>query len=895
MNRYATGLLILFVSCAALFLVREAGAEEPVVADPDTATVTADSAAVAEAGEKEDKKKEKTFEETVADHQVVEGLFTFYRKDDEAKVYMEIRPEQFERVFLCTLTRESADGHYFHSSSMMYNFPFILKRVGKRVQLLHKNVYFRAEGSPPIQRAIDRGLSNSIVGSTKLVECLPHPERNSILVDATDLFVQDIGMVGTIFSEHIKKVKYSLDKDNSAFGPIKSFQRNCEIDVVLQYKSSNPKAAYPIPDPRSFEHTYHYSLSALPRTAYRPRLADDRVGHFLTMYQDYSSALRDTPYNRYVSRWNLVKADPKASRSRPRKPIVFHMENTVPVEYRDAVRKGILLWNDAFERIGFKDAIVVKQQPDDAEWDPADVRYNTVRWFVAPGAGYARGPSHTNPFTGEIYDADIMVSADMVRYVFRSYEEFTNPVAIGDSIAAALGLIRNHAQGACNYATEAAQQAAFGWDLLSARGLVGQGDDGARKYIEQYLTHVIAHEIGHTLGLRHNFKASAVHPADQLHDKDLTGREGIASSVMDYLTVNIAPEGQKQGHYFQNVLGRWDYWAIEYAYRSINVGSTEAERPELEKIASKSADPRVAYGTDEDAFSDARGIDPTANRWDIGDDPIRFHRERIALGRELWTKIESEFEVEGARYQKLRTVFGRGFGPYRGAAENVTKFIGGMYFRRDHVGDPGARVPFEPVPAEKQREALALLVEHLFGRDSFRFPPSLLSKLAPERFYDFTDAIWKVQRIDYPVHDVVLSTQRRPLNALYHPIRLSRMLDLELHAADEADAFTMVELFDGIRDAIWAELAVPDNVNSFRRALQRVHLAKLVSLVVSPPAGTPRDASALARADLSTLKAAIGEALTAEALDRYTRAHLDEAAARIDAALEAGMQRPVGG
>ena len=186
-------------------------------------------------------------------------------------------------------------------------------------------------------------------------------------------------------------------------------------------------------------------------------------------------------------------------------------------------------------------------------------------------------------------------------------------------------------------------------------------------------------------------------------------------------------------------------------------------------------------------------------------------------------------------------------------------------------------------------------MEHIFGRDSFQFSPSLLNKLAPERFYDFTDAIWRVQRIDYPVHDVVLSTQRRPLNALYHPIRLSRLLDLELRATGETDAFTMVELFDGLRGAIWSELEVPDNVNSFRRALQRVHLAKLVRLVVSPPAGTPRDASALARADLSSLKAAIGDALASNTLDRYTRAHLDEAAARIDAALEAQMQRPVGG
>jgi hypothetical protein len=228
------------------------------------------------------------------------------------------------------------------------------------------------------------------------------------------------------------------------------------------------------------------------------------------------------------------------------------------------------------------------------------------------------------------------------------------------------------------------------------------------------------------------------------------------------------------------------------------------------------------------------------------------------------------------------------------AVPNVTKYIGGMYHHRDHVGDPDGRLPFEPVPAEKQREALAFLTEHVFGPDAFDFPPSLLNKLAPERFRDFSNSVWEMQRLDYPIHAVIATIQQHPLNRLYDGMLMGRILDIELRGGEGGEVFTLPEMFAGVREAVWSELEQASDVNSFRRSLQRAHLRKLIGLVVKPGTSVPEDACTLARADLKRLQAGIERALSGAAMDEYTRAHLDESVARIEAALDADIDRQLG-
>ena len=872
--------------------------EEEEAAQDSTATEEEDEEEDEEE-EDEDEDKGPDFDEVVEDFDKIEGLFDLYRDEAENKVYLAIRPEQLDKIYLGNVTRTQGDGFFFDSASLVHpwgrgwgTFPFVFEKVGKKIFFKHKNVYFRADEDAAIHHAVDRGVSDSILG-TAAIEGEPHPETGAVLVDPTSLFVQDIALVGFIFSEHIKDVTYKFDSDDSYFGALSNFSGNTEIDVVLHFKTDAPKVnAYTLPDLRSFQHTYHYSLCQLPESDFKPRLADDRVGYFTTSYQDYTSALRENPYVHNINRWKLVKAEPKFKQSPPRKPIVFWLENSIPVEYRESVKQGVLLWNTAFERVGFKEAIQVKDQPDDPDWDAADVRYSTIRWMVNPGRAYAVGPSRTNPFTGEIFDADIRISADMIRYSYLQFEEYADPAsqtAIGDSIAATLGLGFNHSAGYCDMAAGLIQEAAFGWHVLEARSSGTALEKDAEQYLHQFIVELTAHEVGHTLGLRHNFKASTIHSTTQLHDTEVSAREGLSSSVMDYNPVNIAPPGVEQGEYYQTALGAYDHWAIEYGYRPLKADDPHSEHAQLNKIASKVANPDLPYGTDEDAFWSTRAIDPTAARWDLGDDSIEYYRNLVAVSSELWGNIESEFETKGGRYQKLRRVFGWGFRPYRTGGANVARYIGGIYHNRDHIGDPGGRMPLVPVPAARQREALEFLIEHVFGPDAFGWSPQLLNKLAPERDWDFTDQIWSVKRIDFPIHDYVLAIQRAPLVRLYDATLLGRLQDLELRYESE-NPFTMPELFTNLRLAIWSELSAGTSINGFRRNLQREHLMHLIRLALKPGAA-PEDARSLARADLQRLAAAIEPLLGRTDLDGYTNAHLAEVKTRIEAALTAEVVR----
>ncbi len=241
---------------------------------------------------------------------------------------------------------------------MMYEFPFSFRKVGANIQMIAENVKFRADKDSAIFKAITNNITESIFSACK-IQAISKSD-SLILIDASQLLIFDFPGISN-------RGKYILDKKNSYFEQINSFESNSELDMVFHYKGKKSDYVFTLPNSSSMLHKYHLSISELPNNSYKPRLLDDRVGHFDIIYQDYSEMLSESPYVRYITRWNLEKKNPNAKFSQPKEPIVFWIENTVPHKFRKAFRDGVLAWNDSFEKIGFKNAIVVKQMPDDAD------------------------------------------------------------------------------------------------------------------------------------------------------------------------------------------------------------------------------------------------------------------------------------------------------------------------------------------------------------------------------------------------------------------------------------------------------------------------------------------------------------------------------------------------
>jgi hypothetical protein len=406
------------------------------------------------------------------------------------------------------------------------------------------------------------------------------------------------------------------------------------------------------------------------------------------------------------------------------------------------------------------------------------------------------------------------------------------------------------------------------------------------------------HEVGHTLGLRHNFKASTMLPNEQLHDTGITRKQGLVGSVMDYAPVNLAPKGVKQGDYFTTTLGPYDYWAIEYAYKPLS-GNTEAEFEELKKIATQCVRPGVDYATDEDLYGTS---DPLVNQWDLGADPMKFAQDRMRLAEELMKGLADRVVEKGDGYQRVRQAFGMLLAQYGNGAHLVSNYVGGEHMHRDHVGDPNGRDPFVPVKSAKQREALKFLQEHILTDKSFQFSPQLLRRLSADRWMHWGNNRAFAASVDFPVYERVLNIQRVVLNHMYDPQVLRRIQNNALKADKDEQPMTVAELFRGLTEAVWSDVPKPGveaagapASSIVRRNLQREQLKTLTDLVLGQKLGSsaPPDARSLARMHLREIGKRIDRVLkdgNAAKLDDTTRAHLEEAQERIAKVLSASMQ-----
>ena len=396
---------------------------------------------------------------------------------------------------------------------------------------------------------------------------------------------------------------------------------------------------------------------------------------------------------------------------------------------------------------------------------------------------------------------------------------------------------------------------------------------------------VVMHEVGHALGLRHNFRASTVYTQAQLSDAEFTREHGVAGSVMEYNAINLALPGERQGVFGMTTLGPYDYWAIEYGYKEI---APEQEREELRKIASRSNEPLLAYATDED---NSFGIDPEANTGDLSNDPLEFARRRLLLARELWDRWQDRELAPGESYVVLRRTVGRGLLVVGRSSMIVAKYIGGVSTSRDHAGSP--RPPLNPVNAVQQREALDIIAAGIFSSDSFRFKPTFMRRLQVDYLDrgDFYDAGFSTTGADYSLSGQVLKIQRDVLNLLMSDTVALRIIDSEVKLDDPKGGLRLSELYVSLHRAIWSELKTGQEITPLRRNLQREHLARVANALVRPSATMSADARALLRQDARALRDELKAVPVKTALSKETQAHIAESLSTLDEALKAPLQR----
>lgn len=610
---------------------------------------------------------------------------------------------------------------------------------------------------------------------------------------------------------------------------------------------------------------FYYSFMPLPAAAMHGRRADDRIGHFVSTSQDYSDDVTPTTAVHLVERWRLEKREPAAALSDPRQPIVYWIDANVPEKYRESVRQGVLAWNAAFERIGFKNAIVVQQQAATDTFDTMDARHASIRWFVGSDVGFAIGPSQVDPRSGEILDADIAMSDVFARGVRRVIGEDGFDLSPPQS-----------AQARCDYMQESAQEMGFAMDVLEARGELEMGSPEADAVAQAYVKSVVMHEVGHTLGLRHNFRSSTIYTLKELQDPEFTRKHGLAGSVMDYTPFNLSLKGEKQGEYVSSTLGPYDYWAIEYAYKPIEPAQ---EKEELAKIAARSNEAQLAFGTDQDAGG--FNLDPDVNVFDLGSDPMAYFQRRLTISRELWDRVARRTLKPGESYEVLRRSFDYGFQQFARTLPVVVKYVGGVTYLRDHAGT--GRATFTPVALPRQREALRMLTDSLFKADSFRFSPAMISRLGADHF---TPTL----RADVSVSGRVLSLQAAALDQLMSDSVAVRLLDSQEKLEDRKQALSLAELYGTVQNAVWSELKSGRDIDGMRRNLQREHLKRLVASLLRVSASTPADVRSLQRENALRLQRELRTA-TARPISREAKAHLSESDETLGQALKASMLR----
>jgi hypothetical protein len=893
----------------------------------------------------------KDYEKVVSTADGADSLYTIWRRNRDNQLLAEL-PRNFanQRHFIAMTV---AGGDIWAGLQGGDNV-FYWRRYDKTLAMIAPNFDTRTTGDEESKAGVSQQFTDTVILDLPIV-CMG-PSGQPVI----DLDALLVGQAGRFFGRQAAGANPRL----ATIKQVKAFPENVEITIEMPVGNGQLR-------------TFHYSISRLPEnTGYKPREADERVGYFTTSYRDLGKYRDDQKWVRYINRWHLEKREPNARLSPAKRPIVFYVEHTVPVRYRRYVRQGIEYWNKAFERVGILNAIEVEYQDkatgNHMDKDPEDVRYNFIRW-LSNDMGTAIGPSRTDPRTGQILDADVVLTDGWIRHFWFQANQLLPEMAMqgfspetlafldanpdwdprirladpGDrdyllAMRANRGVLRygGHPVGSVDptlYGTNefdglVGRTSQLNGLCLAARGKAfdmammrmhleledlmaelddppaeGEGDpakkdddkqprrkkddeliDGIPEwFVGPMLADLVAHEVGHTLGLRHNFKASSIYKLSDINSEAIKGKKPFTGSVMDYTPVNINREsGPLQGDYAMIDIGPYDLWVIEYGYGG-----------DPKKALARVADPELVYLTDEDVG----GPDPLARQYDFSADPLDYAQNQMRLVRYYRDRLLSRFVKDGESWSKARRGYNLTLNQQMQSVNMMSAWVGGAHVNRDRKGDPNGRAPVQVVPAQTQRAALRFVIDNALKDEAFGLTPEMLQYMTVDKWWDDGGRNEIMEDPTWAVHDRILGIQAATLTMLMNPTILKRVYDNEFRVPADQDMLTLPELLNSVTSAVWTEIESGPSgsytnrkpfISSLRRNLQREHMERLIDL--SMP-GTIRGAAGKPVANLATAKLRelherikrINAGDGAGRIDDYSRAHLAEAALRIEKVLDA--------
>ena len=744
------------------------------------------------------------------------GLIDVYRNDDDGKVYFLIKKDQLEKEFIYfahildgIVEAGTWRGNYLDNGIIKFNKYFDQIRIDR------VNTAYVFDETNPLSKSKNANISNSLIDSLKVEKT--SESKDKFLIDVTSLLLSErLSKIIVAPYKDDPKDSFkigSISKNKSSINAVLNYPENTDFEINFVFSNPSNK---PIEnqDSRNNSISLRFSFISYPDNNFETRIEDQRIGFFSERKTNLSST-DVTPYEDLINKWHLEKKDKDKEKSIPIKPILFWIENTTPHELRPIIKNAVLAWNIAFEEAGFIDAIAVKIQPDDADWSAGDIRYNVLRWTSSPNppfGGY--GPSFTNPRTGEILGADIMLEwiylTNRVRYseIFENQENSNNDF--------------------CHNSILKQENRIFG--KLATEALDLNENEISRLY-EEDLYQLILHEVGHTLGLNHNFASSTLHNNSDVHNPEITYKEGLSSSVMDYHALNIAPLGVEQGQYADVKPGKYDVLAIKYGY------TPELSKKDLNTMLEKYSSNEYLFGNDgDDMRSPGKGIDPRINTGDMTNDPVEYAKDRIILSQSLipslYDTLKSKSDSWESIYQGYRILLRQ----IHTSAEIISRQIGGVYVKRGLMSDKNKN-PYEVVPYNIQKESIKVLSEYYFDSNKFYLPSNIVNKMQRERrSFDF---FGKTE--DPKIHNMILTGQKRVLKHFTNSRVLKRLTDSSLYG----NKYLPSELFRDLTSTIFDD-NTSRKLNGIDQNLQNYFLKRLIMIFKSGNFDSPSISASLA-------------------------------------------------